>query len=63
MGVGTTAAYAVPDSSAVVIGGHQIKDNLLEFDLKKGVLRKTGLISSNSTTTMSRYSSTSPSNS
>jgi hypothetical protein len=44
MGVGTAVAYAMPDSPAVVIGCHQIEDNLLEFDLKKGVLRKTGLM-------------------
>ena len=39
MGAGTAAAYAVPDSPAVVVGGHHMENNLLEFDLKMGVLR------------------------
>jgi hypothetical protein len=44
MGAGTAAAYAVPDSPAVVVGGHQMENNLMEFDLKKGVLGYTGLM-------------------
>jgi hypothetical protein len=28
----------------VVVGGHQMENNLLEFDLKKGVLGYTGLM-------------------
>jgi hypothetical protein len=44
MGVGTAVAYVVLDSPAVVIGGHLIEDNLLEFNLKKEVLRKTDLM-------------------
>ena len=39
MGARTAAAYAVPDSPAVVVGGHHMENNLLEFDLKMGVLR------------------------
>ncbi|XP_066392762.1 chitinase CLP-like [Miscanthus floridulus] len=39
MGAGTAAAYAVPDSPAVVVGGHHMENNLLEFDHKMGVLR------------------------
>ena len=28
----------------VISGGHQMENNLLEFDLNKGVLRKTGVM-------------------
>ncbi|CAL5031804.1 unnamed protein product [Urochloa decumbens] len=42
--MGSETAAAVPGSPAVIIGGYQLEDHLLLFDLEKGTLGLSGLL-------------------